>query len=291
MRFGLRGGFLVRVMAAGSLMVCLGLSAQGDEVSSGRGEMEARAVQTARAPSARAGTWYESASSLERVSWGGIAACALLGGFHLVGRWWGLRWRGVIPDGFESRFQRRLEAGELDAGKALDYCELNPSSASRVALGAVRRWERSVADQERAVSMAVRVEGARLRKNLGTLRRVGTIAPLLGLLGTLGKLEQGLSLSVGAVAWSSVVAGSLGTLTAGVALAILAFVAFDGLTERAEGLVERLERIGSETVDAISSHDGKGGGSRVPRPHHRVGAIGGREASGVRVDRQGLREE
>ena len=106
------------------------------------------------------------------------------------------------------------------------------------------------------------------------------IAPLLGLLGTLGKLEQGLSVRVGVVEWASLISDSLGTLTAGVGLAILAFVAFDGLTERAEGLVERLERVGSETVDSITCHGGEAGigTSRVPRPHHRELMGGGRVA-------------
>ncbi|MEJ7639697.1 MAG: MotA/TolQ/ExbB proton channel family protein [Singulisphaera sp.] len=92
-----------------------------------------------------------------------------------------------------TRFLDRLRDGKLDSGKALDICELNSSPAARVALAAVRRWGRPVADLERAVALAARVEADRLRRNVGTLRRIAALTPLLGLLGTL--LSAGRALS------------------------------------------------------------------------------------------------
>ena len=41
-------------------------------------------------------------------------------------------------------------------------------------------------------------------------------------------------------------------MTAGVAIAILALVAYDGLTGRVEKLAGTLDRVGTETVDAIA---------------------------------------
>jgi biopolymer transport protein ExbB len=41
-------------------------------------------------------------------------------------------------------------------------------------------------------------------------------------------------------------------MTAGVALAILALVAYDGLVGRVETLAGSLERLGAETIDAIA---------------------------------------
>ena len=84
----------------------------------------------------------------------------------------------------------RLHDGKLDCGQALDHCELNPSPAARVALAAVRRWGRPAADLERAVALAHRVETDRLRRNVGTLRRIAVLTPLLGLLGTLFALDE-----------------------------------------------------------------------------------------------------
>jgi biopolymer transport protein ExbB len=148
------------------------------------------------------------------------------------------------------RFRERLQDGKLDRGKALDLCELNPSPASRVALAAVKRWGRPAADLERAVALASKVETDRLRRNVGTLRRVAALAPLLGLLGSL--IAAGRALSVPGAAWGPALANSLIPLTSGVALAILALVIYDGLAGRVEKLANTIDRLGAETVDAIA---------------------------------------
>ena len=104
-----------------------------------------------------------------------------------------------------------------------------------MALAAVRRWGRPVADLERAVALASRVETDRLKRNVGTLRRIAAMSPLLGLLGTL--IAAGRTLSVPGAAWGPALGNSLIQLTSGVALAIVALVAYDGLVG---GRVERL---------------------------------------------------
>jgi biopolymer transport protein ExbB len=191
---------------------------------------------------------------MDRITWGGLAAAALLGAGVAMERWVRLRRRGTIPKAFTDRFLRRLRDGELDRGKGLDYCELNPSPAARVALSAIRRWGRPVGDLERGVTLARQLEVDRLRRHVGTLRRIAALAPLLGLLGTLTAAGRALA-SLGAAAspaWGPALAGALGPLTAGVTLAILALVAYDGLAGRVEALENELNRIGAEVVDAIA---------------------------------------
>jgi hypothetical protein len=129
--------------------------------------------------------WYRRTPPPERATWGGLAACAGMGLVVLMERMVRLRRRRVMPSEFTARFLDRLHEGRLDCGQALDHCELNPSPAARVALAAVRRWGRPASDLERAVTLAHRVETERLRRNVGTLRRVAALAPLLGVLGTL----------------------------------------------------------------------------------------------------------
>ena len=75
-----------------------------------------------------------------------------------------------------------------------------------MALAAVRRWGRPAGDLERAVALAHRVEADRLRRNVGSLRRIAVLTPLLGLLGTLFALGRALE---GEVAVTS--SGSIGT--------------------------------------------------------------------------------
>jgi biopolymer transport protein ExbB len=194
--------------------------------------------------------WYRQTPPIDRVTWGGLGACTVLAILVLLERTLVLRRRRVTPGGFLKRFRERLQEGKLDRGKALDLCELNPSPAARVALAAVKRWGRPVADVERAVALASKVETDQLRRNVGTLRRIAAMAPLLGLLGTL--IAAGRALSVPGASWGPAVGNSLIPLTAGVALAILALVAYDGLIGKVEKLANAIDRLGAETVDAIA---------------------------------------
>ena len=107
------------------------------------------ALDQARRIGRRLTGWYLRTPPADRVTWGGMTACAALGLGVLLERLVRLRRGKIVPSEFTARFLDRLHEGKLDCGKALDHCELNPSPAARVALAAVRRWDRPPADQER----------------------------------------------------------------------------------------------------------------------------------------------
>ena len=232
----------------------------------GRGELDLLDLQAVKRQVGTlllsAWSWYRRTPAGERVSAGGLAACVVLGLAVLLERMARLRSRRIIPTDFTARFVDRLHEGKLDGGKALDYCEMNPSPAARVALAAVRRWGRPPVDLERAVAMAHRVEVERLRRNVGTFRRIAVLAPLLGLLGTLlatGRVLAAIppagadAAAVSATAaWGPDLAAAIGPLTLGVAIATLAIVAYDALSIRIERLSGALDRLGAETIDAIA---------------------------------------
>ena len=165
----------------------------GTSVLRRREELSGRSpIDQARRIGRRLAAWYVHTPPADRVTWGGMTACAGLGLGVLLERLARLRKHRIIPPEFTARFLDRLHEGKLDCGEALDHCERNPSPAARVALAAVRRWGRPAADLERAVALAHRVESERLRRNVGTLRRIAVLTPLLGLLGTLFALGRAL---------------------------------------------------------------------------------------------------
>lgn len=214
--------------------------------------------------------WYGRTPAGERVAWGGLAACVILGLCVTLERVVGLRVRAVIPKDFTARFLDRLHEGKLDGGKALDYCEMNPSPAARVALAAVRRWGRSAIEVERAVGLAHRWESERLRRNVGTLRRVALLAPLLGFWGTLLIVSR-----LAGEAGAAPLAGSdwveaLRPLIFGVGVGAVAVVAFDLATTRVEKLGAALDRLGAETIDAIAMTTSAPRASFPPAPHARI---------------------
>ena len=232
------------------------VTAGGADARSNLDRTIAVATAHARHYAGEALAWYRRTPPADRVTWGGLGACAALGLSVLTERSWRLRQRRVLPTRFVDRFLDRLRDGQLEPGKGTDLCELNPSPASRIALAALKRWGRPSGDVERAVAMARQVEADRLRRNVGTLRRIAAMAPLIGLLGTLlaaGRALSGLGEGAGAAsAWGPALAGALAPLTAGVGLAILALVAYDGLIARVEALGAALDRLGAETADAVA---------------------------------------
>ena len=152
-----------RLPATGLALALLAVSggAGPDEPAGAAGttislDFDALAKQARRA-SGLAVAWYERTPAADRMTWGGLAPAAVLGLGVLAERSLRLRRRRIIPNDFVARFLDRLEDGRLDRGKALDFCELNPSPASRVALAAVKRWGRPAAELDRAVTLALRV--------------------------------------------------------------------------------------------------------------------------------------
>ena len=198
----------------------------------------------------RAIAWYQTTPADERVTWAGLACCAVFGGAVTLERLARVRRKRVIPRAYGDKFHSRLVEGKLDRGKALDYCELNPSPVANVVLAAIRRWGRPAGDLERGVALARSREVDHLRRNIATLRRIAILAPLIGLLGSLHLV--GRVMSTEGEAWGPAMGAALGPLTAGVALAIIALVAYDGLTARVERIASALDRLGAETVDAIA---------------------------------------
>ena len=254
------------------------LSAGADAAPAGSGaSMELESIgPIAKRLAGEAAAWYQRTAPAARITWAGLAACATLGLMVVFERMIRLRRRKVVPRDFVNRFLARIQEGKLDRGKALDFCELNPSPAARVALGAIRRWDRPAIDQERVVSMTCRAESDRLRRNVGTLKRLAVLAPMIGLLGSLFAAERVLAAAApgaGEAHWGPGLAAALSPLTAGVALAIIALVAYDGLVGKIEAMVETLERIGVETMDAIAmstpgeTRGNVGGGARTPHSH------------------------
>ncbi|MDG3005219.1 MotA/TolQ/ExbB proton channel family protein [Paludisphaera mucosa] len=218
--------------------------------------------------------WYERTPPGERMAWGGLGACVVLGACVTLERLFRLRRRAVIPNDFLVRFLDRLHEGRLDGGKALDYCEMHPSPAARVALAAVRRWGRPAADLERAVGLAHRWESEQLRRNVDTLRRIAVLAPLLGLLGALMAADRLLRQAGDASPSAAALADALGPLTFGVAVGVAAMVFNDLLSTRVERLGAALDRLGAETIDAVAMTTAVAAPtfpSHSPTPHIRLG--------------------
>lgn len=239
-----------------------------------RGEISVEVQRRAARVAGEVLVWYERTPAGERMAWGGLAACAALGACVALERLARLRRRAVVPNDFLARFVDRLHAGKLDGGQALDYCEMHPSPAARVALAAVRRWGRPAAELERAVDLAHRWESEQLRRNVGTLRRIATLAPLIGLFGSLLTAQRLLRQAGGEPISAASTADALGPLVFGVGLGVVAMVLNDFLATRVERLGATLDRLGAETIDAVAMTTAVAAPTLTahsPAPHIRIG--------------------
>jgi len=202
-------------------------------------------------------------SLLETVRRGGILMIPLLGCSFLLAvfgieRAVSLRTARVVPKAFVTRFVEQVQSGGLARGPALDACEENASPAARVFAATVRRWGRPAVEIEQAAIDACERELNHLRRYRRIFNGVATIAPLLGLLGTVVGLMHSFNdvASAGAMGRPDLLARGFGealiTTAMGLLVASPAMVLQSFFTGRIDRLAIRLDETCQQVIDAIS---------------------------------------
>jgi len=127
-----------------------------------------------------------------------------------------LRSGRVIPRHFVSRFLKLLKDGKLNARSALKLCEENPSPIASVFAHGVRKWGKPSVEVEQAIIDGGERQLSQLRRHLRVINGVATVAPLMGLLGTVIGMIQAFN----EIANSSAM-GKAEELAVGIAMALL----------------------------------------------------------------------
>jgi biopolymer transport protein ExbB len=169
-----------------------------------------------------------------------------------------LRRRRVVPRLFVERFLLQLREGALDRTDALARCEDHPSHIARVFAAAVRKWGKPAVEVEQAVLDEGERIGNVLRRYLRVMNGVSTVAPLLGLLGTVWGMMQSFNvISVSqAMGRAEMLAGGISvaliTTTAGLFVAIPAMILYLYFVGRVDSLIMQIDDYGQELVGLIS---------------------------------------
>jgi biopolymer transport protein ExbB len=188
-----------------------------------------------------------------------IGLCSVVLVAFVLERLVSLRRSRVIPKPFVTRFLQQLGDGEMDRERALALCEDNGSPAAEVFAGAVRKWGRPAVEVEQAVIDAGERVTNGLRRYLRVINGVATVAPLLGLLGTvLGMIRafndiaaaqpQG-RLDVVATGISE----ALLTTAAGLSIAIPALICYLFFVSRVDRLIIEIDAMSQEVVGSVSA--------------------------------------
>lgn len=185
-----------------------------------------------------------------------IGLCSLIAMATFLERWWALREHSVVPADVRREVLEVLRQGRPGDGLAL--CKREQMPMARVLEVAIEHRDRPRVELREKLEEVGRREAANLERYLPILGTIASIAPLLGLLGTVGGMiltfdvieHQGLG-DVGALAGG--ISQALITTFAGLCVGIPALVANRYLLARVDRLVMSLEEVTTEAIELLMS--------------------------------------
>jgi biopolymer transport protein ExbB len=114
-----------------------------------------------------------------------LAACSVLSVALIIERFVALRRARVLPPEFLPGLRQVLRDPKEDRDRGLTYCEHHDSPLARTIAAGIRRLPRGIAAAEKAIEDAGANEAVKLRQNMRFLYSLGSVATLLGLIGTI----------------------------------------------------------------------------------------------------------
>jgi biopolymer transport protein ExbB len=187
-----------------------------------------------------------------------LGLCSVVAVGYTLERLIALRRGRVIPRDFTSRFLERLSGGKLDRERALELCRSNDSPMARVFGHVVRYWGQS----SLVIRQGLDQDGARevldLRRNVRVLNGTATLAPLLGLLGTVMGMIQSFDAIGGRVggakgeALAKGISLALVSTAIGLGIAVASVTMYYYLLNRIDALVRDLDDNARAAIDLVS---------------------------------------
>ena len=178
------------------------------------------------------------------------------------------RWRAFVKAGDETDRVRRQVTAALDAGDlpgAIDVCQGSSSSLAAVMLAGLNKYRKmllhghSVVEMENVVSKTMEDYAPRalavLEKRFNLLVLVASVAPLLGITGTVVGMIMAfdnLSASGNTGAVASGISQALLTTAGGLLVAMPAIIAYNLFSRRADNYMLIMEEMISDIVSFIS---------------------------------------
>lgn len=190
-----------------------------------------------------------------------IALTSLIGAAIIIERLLFFRRIGVDEERLMVRLTATLEKGHYD--EALAICESNPSSIGALMKTAIENRHRKPEMMNAAVGDAAGMEIPKLERYLSALGTVATVAPLLGLLGTVTGIISAFGVigRFGAVGDPALLARGISealvTTAAGLIVSIPATIFYNHLVSRANHTIIRLENRANELVRLLSGELGE----------------------------------
>lgn len=197
-----------------------------------------------------------------------IGICSFLALGVIVERLISLRRGRVIPPKFLDGLKAAM-ADDDERTKALEYCQANASPVARILTAAIKRLHEPIDLLEKHIEEAGLRVVFGLRKYLRLLSVIGSISPLLGLLGTIfGMIKAFQTVAVAGEALGKTellakgIYEALITTAAGLLVAIPVWIAYHWISAKVERLVVEMDQM---TVEFVEQYAGQTASEPGPR--------------------------
>lgn len=188
-----------------------------------------------------------------------LGLCSLVALTVIIERLVSLRRGNVTPPGFLPGLKKVLGDGVDDRDEMLEYCQGDGSPIANVFAAGIKRLGEPVERLEKHIQEAGQREVLKLRKYLRTLAVIASIAPLMGILGTV----FGMITAFQTVAASSEALGkaellakgiyeAMITTAAGLMIAIPVLIAYHWISAKIDRLVGEMDKMTVEFIEAYA---------------------------------------
>src|ERR1700757_191246 len=204
-----------------------------------------------------------------------LLACSFVALTVILLRSFALRRRAVIPALIEKEINKIRPGDEPEHLRHLIQDDMSP--LSRIVEVAVRPYNATKQETLEVVQSRARQEIVRLESGLFILEIVVGIAPLLGLLGAVtglvkvfGTIGSGAMSTTDLKGIASGISECLSTTIVGLAIAILALIAWSTFTRRVETLAIQMESLVTELVEKFHQRRSEADSDHRPEPLEEV---------------------
>lgn len=202
-------------------------------------------------------------NGIELISRGGVVMwpiliCSILALSIAIERFYSLRHISIDTREFMDVIRTALRQNRIQ--EAIQICDETNAPISRIVKAGILKYNRSREDIREAIEDAGHLEIPRLEHYMSALATCATVAPLLGLLGTVQGMircfatienKQG---QVNPSDLAEGIANALITTFAGLTVAIPTLVVHNYLVSRVDTMVLEMEISSSELVDVLTRH-------------------------------------
>lgn len=205
-----------------------------------------------------------------------IGLCSFVALTVIIERVISLRRGKVIPRAFLDGLRKLLKDFPGDTARAAAYCAKNGSPVANVFAAGIKKLDRPIEVVEKHIEEAGEREALKLRKYLRALAVIASVAPLMGLLGTIfGMITafQTVAISGEALGKTEMLAEGIYeamiTTAAGLTVAIPVLLCYHWIASKIERLVMEIDGMSVEFIEEFE--DGwvpgaKAARAAVPQP-------------------------